>query len=227
MKEVSEYMQQDVSNFKAYRDQKQTEADQALHELYESYFSWLEKNTNLREKVRAKHIFKEKTDMHPDKLNETSWLLQFEHWFAFDYVTVIGSKMFDLYVRKNQGYMTKKMLELSGLIMTSAIQPFQTTVNERERGFVKGVDPVTGIKLTVYSLDWLPLGDLKEGDYSLLRYIRCGFRDTLIAPPAPIKNAKQAFVIQQMKEQHGLHENLQWLRFLKEGGVSYLAYMKE
>ncbi len=118
-------MQQDVSNFKAYRDQKQTEADQALHELYESYFSWLEKNTNLREKVRAKHIFKEKTDMHPDKLNETSWLLQFEHWFAFDYVTVIGSRMFDLFVRKNQGYMTKKMLELSGLIMTSAIQLFK------------------------------------------------------------------------------------------------------
>ncbi|MGY4689190.1 hypothetical protein [Salibacterium sp. K-3] len=211
-----------VPDFAKYRRQKQNQADHDLMELLDAYSEWLKHNTNLREKVRAKHLFAEQTGQDPADLEEEPWRRLFEDWFAFDYITVIGSRLFDLFVKEKASMLPPARMQLAGLVLTAALEPFR--VLEMENGSLtaaplwkeeeKKLTPLTGDFLLPRAVSTV-----------LARPVHCGFENRVFSPAVnlsiPENDAGLAAWRRRMEEKE---EENQRLRFMKENGVSWLLY---
>ncbi|MCD8509991.1 MAG: hypothetical protein LRY73_09075 [Bacillus sp. (in: Bacteria)] len=103
--------------------EKQQQTEKALNELLESFFRYLDKEVNIREKVRAREIFFYKTSLSKESIDDPTIAMHFKFWFGFDYVTVIGSRLFDIFIREKKKALSKPMLDISGFLMLMYLQP--------------------------------------------------------------------------------------------------------
>ncbi|MDQ0298535.1 hypothetical protein J2S78_000943 [Salibacterium salarium] len=215
-------MASNVPDLKKYRQEKQQQADQDFIELLECYNSWLKRNTNLREKVRAKHLFAELADQTVEDLEEQPWKQYFEDWFAFDYITIIGTRLFDMFVKENAKNLSPSKIQLSGLILTAVLEPFQ--IIDRNNNTILAT-PLLGDdekRLTsVYELD----ATSSETSHILARTVHCGFEDRAFSPMVPLVLPEQHDIIDKWKSVSKEKEaENQRLRFMKEHGASWLTF---
>ncbi|TLS39078.1 hypothetical protein [Pseudalkalibacillus caeni] len=216
--------QQDIIDIESLRRQKQRAFDSALESLYSHYFSYLERNANIREKVRAKHIFKSavgiKEEEFDKELDE-----HFNHWFAFDYRNIQGTNMFDLFFKQKKNTLTQPMLVLSALLMATVLEPFKVKEKKSSREIkVKSLitEQVETIDSFCYSFK-----NIQRDQIVLLRKIKSGFRYVTLSPPVGIteeKNPDLERIIQQeygsFKEQY---PTATAVGFLKSNTLKFLS----
>ncbi|MFC3525505.1 hypothetical protein ACFOLK_13125 [Marinococcus halophilus] len=119
------------SDIQRYRQRRQVEADRRLESLLAAFKDWKEENTNLREKVRAKHLFAEQTGLAVEQVEKRPWDMLFEEWFSYDYVTIIGTHLFDMFLKQTLTERTRMDLQLGGLLLTASWLPVE--LNEKNR----------------------------------------------------------------------------------------------
>ncbi|MBU8905224.1 hypothetical protein [Desertibacillus haloalkaliphilus] len=220
-----------IVDFRQLRIEKQLEADRQLFSLYESFFSYLQKNTNLREKVRAKHLFHHMVGLQPDQVSDDFWTVHFEHWFAFDYRTVVGSRMFDMFIREQRQHLSKGMLQQSGLLFMMALEPYMVKRVDSHKELLIA-DPFQAnaeafkVKSMLFSFD-----DVKVGDVLLLRLVRSGFDDVMVGPYAKVPSDKTMDMLAEMKQDKervvDTNSEISWRLYVKEHGVKYLQYARQ
>ncbi|WP_018921756.1 hypothetical protein [Salsuginibacillus kocurii] len=218
-------MAKSIINFESLKEKKQEEANQALVSIYEKYFNWVQVNANLRDKVRAKHLFRQLAFLHPDETETKEWQELFEHWFAFDYVTIIGSRLFDLYIRKESGNLSASELAVGGLIMTSALEPVQI-ISERTGDEQQAFFPYSNEEKLLAYQPLGPLQSLNQGEWYLLRPLRCGFKTVNLGPAvalAPEVKQVVEHVFQSDREKAGEGHSLS---YRKEKGIQFMSYVK-
>ncbi|RSL32916.1 hypothetical protein D7Z54_12885 [Salibacterium salarium] len=215
-------MASNVPDFEEYRKEKQQQADQDFIELLELYTGWLKHHTNLREKVRAKHLFAELTNRAVEDLEEQPWKRYFEDWFAFDYITIIGTRLFDMFVKEKADVLSPEKIQMSGLVMTAALEPFQILKQEDQGALVTPLLREDEKRLTSLFETSRNVG---ETSYILARTIHCGFENRIFSPIVPLVLPEQNDFIDQWKTLSKAKEaEQQRLRFMKENGASWLAF---
>ena len=208
-------------DFQQVKDKKQNHIERSLTELYELFFSYMEHEANIREKVRAKQLFAHKTKVPGELVLEQPNTLHFEHWFAFDYVTVIGSRMFDLFIREKKGELTKTMLDLSGFMMLMSLEPVR----------VKEVYDNSVIIESLYTGEireanfFIIIPELKKGEFSFVRTLRAGFKEMVFGPAFSIDAKNEGKVISELEKVY-TSEDVTIKKYLKESGIDYFRYKK-
>ncbi|PSL44544.1 hypothetical protein B0H94_108157 [Salsuginibacillus halophilus] len=214
-----------VVNFERLRNDKQQKADEALLSVYHHFFDWLQTGANLRDKVRAKHMFKTIASIDPDEMVRETSRFQFEHWFAFDYSTIIGAHLFDLFIRQESQALTSQELETSGVIMTTALELFQIEHVDHE-GCMTGKYPLTGEERTITPTP-LFAGELQKLNISeglcLLRTVQNGFSPRLLTPPAPIQEDYTDTVIDHLQALRP--EKVHRQTFMRKNSLYYLSFV--
>ena len=209
-------------DFNRLKKRKQYELHQIFADLYEGLFHYIETEANLREKVRAKEIYRYKTGLKKDQMMTKEEEVQFEHWFAFDHITVIGSRMFDLFVRERQGEMSQRMLEMAGILMLMHLQPYRV-LNVEEDGItaVPLYQPDRREILIPFMSHPLP----EESDLIMARTMKIGFEKKLIGPAFSIDSKWENYVTERLAAAHEQGQ-LAYRKYLKEYGIDFRKYRR-
>ncbi|PYZ97167.1 hypothetical protein CR205_00770 [Alteribacter lacisalsi] len=213
-----------IIDFQKLRNEKQAKAEDSLTEVYDLFFTFIERQANLREKVRAKRLFSHKVN-YPENQVFDRWIqLQFEHWFAFDYVTVIGSRMFDLFVREHRHQLSAPMLDLCGHLMLMSLEPAEVT-GKGSGGNVKVKRLVNNEMMEVTSF----LSDLRgeEGDLVFMRFVPVGFKTFAAGPAFTVAREEKKQVTAQLEgllTEKRKDSPAAVTRYMKEYGIDYLRY---
>ncbi len=104
-----------------YRKKKQTIAEDQVQQLYSDAFDFALKETNIREKVRAKMIFSKRFNLSEPSLVSDEAERLFQQWFLFDYKTIQGRTLFFQYLQSKP--LTEPIKMLGALVLTAALEP--------------------------------------------------------------------------------------------------------
>jgi hypothetical protein len=191
---------------------------QEAEALYEKLFYYIQFEMNLREKVRAKAMFRDLCGIEEERKLTPEEEIHFEHWLLFDYITVIGSRPFDLFVRAKKEEMSKQMTETAGLLMLMYLAPYRVK-EKRETTWI--VEDISGKQLEAHPLGLTP--KTNPGDLVFARITTVGFLHTLVGPVINIPPEEELNVNALLEKKR--HEgNKNYHRFLKETGISFLRY---
>ncbi|SFQ08024.1 hypothetical protein SAMN05518683_11675 [Salibacterium halotolerans] len=211
-----------VPDFEKHRREKQKQADHDLTALLDAYSNWLKHNTNLREKVRAKHMFAEQAGCDTQELEEEPWRRYFEDWFAFDYVTVIGSRLFDMFIKENSAVLPPSQIQLSGLVLTAALEPYKVLSLHNGAATVSPLWEKEEKRLSSLTGD-VPLS--QKTSSILVRSVYCGFENRVFSPVVPLSIPENETRLKEWKQRYEKKEEEQRrLRFMKENGASWYVY---
>jgi hypothetical protein len=202
---------------------KQKVIQHKFTDLYDWMFTFVQSQANLREKVRAKHLFCHKLGLDNKQELETSLQVHFEHWLLFDYVTVVGSRLFDLFIRAKKNEMSKQMLELSGILMLMHLEPFR--VHDNKDQVVRVSPQFDQGKKIIEASPYLFKPDVKEGDLVFMRVSSVGFEKRIIGPTTLIDPYFEDQIIEELNSVNNQGQS-EYRRYLKEYGVDMLKYGK-
>ncbi|WP_416151526.1 hypothetical protein ACM26V_11345 [Salipaludibacillus sp. HK11] len=208
-------------NLEKVKKNKQKVMYETFSDLYDWMFTYVQSEANLREKVRAKHLFCHKLGLDNKKELPPSLQLHFEHWLLFDYVTVVGSRLFDLFVRAKKDEMSKRMLELSGILMLMHLEPFRIRKVEGQEISCTPLFKPEGKRIE--ARPFLFKTEFEEGKIVFARISTIGFEKRIIGPSALILPMYEEQIIDKL---NGIYNqgHQEFRRYLKEYGVDMLKY---
>jgi hypothetical protein len=222
--EVKMLSEKDIIKLEPVRKKKQQEYDRALEFMYVSYFSYLRRHANIREKVRAKHIFREQTGLSQEQLLEKTWENQFEHWFAFDYRNIQGGRMFDLYLKEEKKRMTEPMFVLAALLLTIVLEPI-IVEGVYHKGKIKAVNPFEKKPQIIFGQSY-PFSDIRSGDLLFIRKIKSAYQMTMLGPYLRVPHTEKNRTLEQLDADYKkflqTHEEATLRTFLKASALQYI-----
>ncbi|QKS72088.1 hypothetical protein FLK61_36110 [Paenalkalicoccus suaedae] len=208
-------------DFEQVKHDRQSGFDTAAHRLYESLFESLLTEVNMREKVRAKHLFKQLADVGEEVNLHGDLQRHFEHWLLFDYITTIGSRPFDLYIRKHKEVFSKEELMVASFFMLAHLTPIRIVRGESsDVEYYVATDETKQIKRAnrFYCDD-----NWESHSLVFVRSIKIGFNNYVMGPSLTINRVHEPAVMRMLKQHVRAGDN-QLHRFLKESGVTMLRY---
>lgn len=220
--------QRGIVDFFRRRDQWQGEQTRIFNRLLNRLCCYAERETNLREKVRARHVFSTITgdDSFPEK--NPQWEDWFQLWYALDYLNIRGYRHLDGYLHKYRTDLTDKELRMIASLMTSYLSVFRLQIDEESgcfmaREFFRGQDAGDLV---------LGLNGLEEGSpLYLLRPVKVGVYHVPAGPAAPVTR-KQAKAMNEWLEsmyqaewRQRTDESFSWRVFMQHWGVGLIHWL--
>ncbi|OIU70879.1 hypothetical protein BHE18_20475 [Rossellomorea aquimaris] len=212
----------EILNLHQYRLKKQRIAEEQIDELYRQAFEYALKETNIREKVRAKMIFADRFHMKEPSLVSKKAEDVFHQWFLFDYKTIKGQTLFFQFLQSQKFSEPVKMI--GALLLTAAPEPLLVTgIQSGEREIL-----ITGkniIHVKEESVKTSISGrseEIRPGSTYFVRKVPLVTDQWLIGP---VFEAAGSDFPGKIKEDYHLknHENgVLWRTFLKEEAPSYI-----
>jgi hypothetical protein len=202
----------DIIDFESVKKNKQAQVEAVIINLYEQFMESLEKNANLREKVRAKHFFRSLTSV-----KETDFLIKsveehFFHWFAFDYRNIQGLTMFQLFLRNQEQRLTQPMLIQSALFLTAVLEPMVVEAIP-EQHILEVYDPFHKQKHLIKTKE----EHVQKNDSIFIRLVPAIGMSIQIGPLIKVSNFD---VILELVRDYS-KTDLSWRTFLKKKAIQY------
>lgn len=176
-------MANEIPDFQAYKKQQQAEADDALLSLQRRFSAWTDLHINLREKVRAKHLFEDWTGCPTAFLEQGPWNIYFLDWMKYDYKSVAGSRLFDQFIKAEAASLSSTQRQLAALIMVSALEPFK--IETCEESVIKGRFFLDNASTSTVHLFSYEKEKPRSGSIVLVRAITYRGKTYSIHTPAP------------------------------------------
>ncbi|BCB05302.1 hypothetical protein [Bacillus sp. KH172YL63] len=218
-------MQQSESllNLEQYKHKKQRIAEGNIQDLYERAAQYALKETNIREKVRAKMIFSKRFLQNGEVKGDAIEKL-FQEWFLFDYKTVKGQTLFFQFL---QSYPLHESTKLLGAVtLTAAWEPVMIKRTERtEKGMILTCQHVLHDKevLVKTTLD-CKQKEMTEGESYFVRKVPLVSHQWILGPVFPVKST---YVLTDVKNQYGQmnqETGVLWRTFLKEEAPHFILH---
>lgn len=203
------------------KEEKQKRIHDSFTDLYIGMFTYVQSEANLREKVRAKHLFRHKLGLPKDAVLTEDLQVHFEHWLLFDYVTVIGSRIFDMFVRAKKNELSKQQLEICGIMMLMHLEPIQ--IIEKKNKKIMYTPLFETKNKQIEATPYLFPGEFLEGDLVLSRILKMGVENKIIGPSIQISPNYYKDVIKRLETNYREGPTL-YRRYLKEYGIDMLQY---
>ncbi|WJV31309.1 hypothetical protein QTG56_10470 [Rossellomorea sp. AcN35-11] len=124
--------QEGLLNLERFRQKKQQVAEGHIKDLYSKAHEYALKETNIREKVRAKMIFSKRFLPQNDNRIDQKVESLFQEWFMFDYKTIKGQTLFFQFLQAHQLHESVKLL--GAIILTAAWEPVKVRNIDSESG---------------------------------------------------------------------------------------------
>jgi hypothetical protein len=215
----------DVININSIRSDKQEKIDQSVKALCSDLFSFVERNANIREKVRAKHIFCEKSNLNLHDLENKHNEALFFFWFCFDYVNIQGMTMYQYFLQKFSNELQESTLRVAPFLLALTIEPVVVQSKSEDdfsiignNIFTKQVEQMKGIDK--------PFVEVNKGDLLLGWTVKLGYEKRLIGPFISINSEKTNLyngIIIHMFEREKMKRTLpSWRTFMKTNGYMFL-----
>ncbi|MFC4737585.1 hypothetical protein ACFO4L_13360 [Bacillus daqingensis] len=206
-------------NFEEMKREKQEAYHREAEDLYEWLFHFLERDLNMREKVRAKHMFRDLCGFQTETVLTREEELHAEHWMLFDYITVIGSRPFDLFIRSHSSELTPKMKETAGMMMLMHLAPYRVLHTSGSEHLLSPFQEEREIAVRAVGSPQ----QAEAGELILARVAQVGFEKTMVGPCIRIDPKHEEKVLEKLRyfEAKGRKS---YHRFLKETGISFLQY---
>ncbi|PLR79144.1 hypothetical protein CU633_01900 [Bacillus sp. V3-13] len=208
-------------NLDHYRSQKQAQAEKSVQHLLRLAGDYTERNTNIREKVRAKHIFRKKLGLRNGHILTAVEEELFEQWFLFDYQTIQGFTMLSLFLKNQASNLTEPEMIQGALFLSSVLEPFTVISVDEGNDELTVQDFSSEMTFPVFSkLHPLQSQNLQ---YVFIRKIPALKRDIAISPlfavngPEVFTKLENSFIEQKCED-----ASLSWRTFLKKNAILFL-----
>ncbi len=211
---------QDIIDLIEIRKEKQSQTDDAIQSFYDEYVLFVMRYTNIREKVRASHLFRERTGLSQEQMQLSDKEYLFQHWFAFDYVTIQGRTLLQQFISEKAATRNETFLIQSALFLTSVLEPIIVS-KVCESFYVKGYSPLTNKQVIIKDVK----GRFKNTDVEKVLWVRkiksLGY-DVLVGSYFIQAEASMEKLHQSLNQ----NEKLTWRQFLKRYAVAYLTEVR-
>ncbi|MGF2617436.1 hypothetical protein FZC84_15095 [Rossellomorea vietnamensis] len=210
-------------NLASYKEKKQRQAEEHTEELYNQSLLYLERETNIREKVRAKFMFSKKFSLSLESAEPGSALdTLYRQWLLFDYKTAANKTVFHQFLQVNAPGMTETDRMLCALFLTAAWEPVEVLeiVCDENSLFVQNI--LHKHKEMVVS-PFTHEGQLNSGDMAFIRKIPLVSKGMLLGPPFRVKDGEIFRGLLDHYENSSKDRVTAWRSFMKENAARFIA----
>lgn len=207
-----------IQYLEAYKLQKQIQGEESAKELIQTVEAFTERYANIREKVRAKDLFRKLLKIPSDSPLSSVHEQLFSEWFLFDYMTAQGLTMFNLFLKNHRQQLPEPKLILGALFLTSVFEPVQivgVSVHQKE---IKVKEFYSKEVRHIYYGD-IDFTSIACDQYYLVRKIPIVKRDFGIGNIYQMKNES---ALLNIEEQFEKLQPLSWRTFLKRNSIKFI-----
>lgn len=212
-----------IVDMKRVKEEKQKQMHVSFEDLYASLFTYVQSEANLRETVRAKHLFRHKIGLPKDAVLDKDLRIHFEHWLLFDYVTVVGSRLFDMFVRAKRQELSKQHLELCGIMMLMHLEPIQ--IIEKKDTSIMYTPLFKAQNKQIEATPYLFQENFHTEGIVFTRILKMGVENKFIGPAIHVAPNYCKEVVKRLERIHS-DGPASFRRYLKEYGIDMLQYEK-
>ncbi|MBM7585015.1 hypothetical protein JOC86_001552 [Bacillus pakistanensis] len=202
----------------AYRKKKLQLAIAQGMNLYNESLEFLNREVNIREKVRAKMLFQEKFHIAVDKeLTSTKIKDTFQHWLLFDYKTIKGQSIFYQFLHLKASEASEPTRLLGALFLTAPWQPVKLIDLSEEYLVVRSLFNDENLHVVNKSFKQ----NNEHDPYLFIRSIPIQLNQLLLGPAYWVKEKS---LMNDLLDDYKRVENSEntWRSFLKENAVHYI-----
>lgn len=209
-------------NLEQYKQKKQRMAEQHISDLYRKAYEYALKETNIREKVRAKMIFSKRFLLQSDpQMNEEVEKL-FQEWFLFDYKTIKGQTLFFQFLQSHSLHESVKLL--GAIVLTAAWEPViirkMDTKNEQMIFTCQNViqDDEVSVKTNLGCKE----KGIYEGGVYFMRKVPLVTHQWILGPVFPVKSKGILVDVKNHYGQMNQKTGVLWRTYLKEESPNFI-----
>ncbi|WP_433743773.1 hypothetical protein [Falsibacillus pallidus] len=203
-------------DFHEFKEKKQRLAEEKASNIYEMAREYAERSSNIREKVRGKHIFCSMTGISNaalDRLEEA-----FFQWFLFDYKTISGKTIFHTFLYSRQQQWTEPDFIQGALFLTAALEPVEITEVHSDGEFKARhlAAPYTEVQIKAAASMNVSKG------CAFLRKIPLLTKEMLVGDIFVVNTPERIDMLLKDYKKAALEQNgLAWRTYLKENSMKY------
>jgi hypothetical protein len=205
-----------------YRIKKQRIAQEQIDELYQHAYQYALKETNIREKVRAKMIFAKRFQLKEPSLVSKKNEEVFHQWFLFDYKTIKGQTLFFQFLQSRK--LSEPVKMMGALLLSAAPEPFLVNQIHEDGGelFMTGQNIIhernESIKATLKYLK----DEIKEDSLYFMRKVPLVTNQWIIGPVFQAESNHLQAAIKNHYHRKNHETGVLWRTFLKEEAPFYI-----
>ncbi|WP_027416849.1 hypothetical protein [Aneurinibacillus terranovensis] len=212
-------------DFLAERHSKQRHYDGLCQKLLNDLREHGCQTLNLREKVRAKHLFRNRIQLSSEALLLPFWEAQYGMWFLLEYQNIKGERIIEKYLLEHHPKLSEEELHLAAYWM--AAYPSVYKVEEEWKEGYRLVDLWSEQTIDVtLKRDEFVRREFIVGQYLFARVVKVGFIHCFLGPYALLNKEKIVDIKKSMEESfyQSKEENSQWSwrLFMQHHGIEVL-----
>ncbi|AND41818.1 MULTISPECIES: hypothetical protein [Cytobacillus] len=213
-------MDSSILDLQSFRKAKQLQGENNALRLYTLSKDYTERTANIREKVRAKHLFRKTLGLASETAFSPIQQEVFQDWFLFDYKTIQGSTMFSLFLKNNARQLSESDLIQGALFLTSVMEPIRILDVSQKKISASGVEDSTSFLLSQHGV-FRP--ELSIGWY-FIRRIPIQMYDLPIGPFISIQKDEGVHRLTKAFSKAKLKvPDLTWRAFLKSNVLFFIS----
>ncbi|MCA1056867.1 hypothetical protein LCM10_18030 [Rossellomorea aquimaris] len=212
--------EKELLDLSRYRRKKQQIAQRQMDELYRHALDYALKETNIREKVRAKMIFAKRFQLKEPPLLSQEQENVFLQWYLLDYKTINGQTVCFQFLQSTK--LSEPLRMMGALLLTAAPEPIIITdcLSGDNAVVIKGESIIHGKEEELRgSLD---CGAIKKGSIYFVRKVPLVTDQWIIGPVFEATNCDAAVSIRRHFRQKNQEKGVLWRAFLKEEAPLYI-----
>ncbi|EDL65294.1 hypothetical protein [Bacillus sp. SG-1] len=215
--------QEPLINLASYKRKKQQQAEKHTEDLYEQSLLFLERETNIREKVRAKFVFSQKFSLPLEDADPGSELdILFRQWLLFDYKTAANKTVFHQFLNVKAEHMAETDRMLGALFLTAAWEPVEVLgIDCDENSLI--VQNILHKHKEMVMCPYLQENHWGPGDLAFIRKIPLVTKGMLIGPPFRVKDGEIFGGLMDDYENMSRDHGITWRSYLKENAARFIS----
>lgn len=214
--------QESTLDLEQFRKKKQKIAEDQIEDLYRKAYEYALKETNIREKVRAKMIFSKRFLLHGEGRLDAGVEKLFQEWFLFDYKTIKGQTLFFQFLQAHPLHESIKLL--GAVVLTAAWEPIivRKIDVQREEMIVSSHNAIQGDEVFVkMNLDCIER-EIIEGRSYFVRKVPLVTHQWILGPVFSVKSRDILSNLKQHYGQMNQKTGVLWRTFLKEEAPNFI-----
>ncbi|MBN8192026.1 hypothetical protein JI667_07695 [Bacillus sp. NTK074B] len=210
--------QESTLDLEQFRQKKQKIAEGHIEDLYRKAYEYALKETNIREKVRAKMIFTKRFLHHDEGRMSPGVEKLFQEWFLFDYKTILGQTLFFQFLQNHPLHESTKFL--GAVMLTAAWEPIQVVEKDDRtincRTLIQGDE--SSVKINHVCIEM----EITEGQVYFVRKVPLVTHQWIIGPVFSMKSSDVTQNLKSRFSQMNQKTGVLWRTFLKEEAPHFI-----
>ncbi|MGD6958142.1 hypothetical protein ACQCWA_10455 [Rossellomorea aquimaris] len=214
--------QESLLNLEQYKQKKQRMAEEHIKDLYKKAYEYALKETNIREKVRAKMIFSKRFLLHDETQMVEEVEKLFQEWFLFDYKTIKGQTLFFQFLQSHSLHESVKLL--GAIVLTAAWEPIiiRKIGNQNEEVTFTCQNVIQDEEVSVKTNLNCEEKGIYEGGIYFVRKVPLVTHQWILGPIFPVKSEGILSDVKHHYGQMNQKTGVLWRTYLKEEAPNFI-----